>query len=61
MACGDGDNDIVMLREVGFGVAMGNADDEVKAAADAVTDTNEAEGAAKAIERWILKGGEGLC
>lgn len=61
MACGDGDNDIVMLREVGFGVAMGNADDEVKAAADAITETNDEEGAAKAIERWVLKGGEGLC
>ena len=36
MACGDGDNDTVMLREVGFGVAMGNASDIVKSAADDV-------------------------
>lgn len=57
MACGDGDNDIAMLREVGFGVAMGNADEAVKAAADYVTEDNEAEGAAKAIERFVLKRG----
>ena len=34
MACGDGDNDTAMLREVGFGVAVENAEDEVKQAAD---------------------------
>ncbi len=55
MACGDGDNDIAMLKAVGWGVAMGNADAEVKAAADAVTATNEEDGVAKAIEAYILK------
>lgn len=60
MACGDGDNDEAMLREVGFGVAMANATDFVKAAADYITDTNDEEGAAKAIERFALKG-ERLC
>lgn len=60
MACGDGDNDEAMLREVGFGVAMGNATDFVKAAADYITETNDEEGAAKAIERFALKG-ESLC
>lgn len=30
MACGDGDNDLEMLKAVGFGVAMGNAEESVK-------------------------------
>lgn len=60
MACGDGDNDEVMLREVGLGVAMGNATDFVKATADYITGTNDEEGAAKAIERFALKG-EKVC
>lgn len=54
MACGDGDNDIEMLREVGFGVAMGNAEEEVKKAADYITETNDEDGVAKAIERFVL-------
>ena len=37
VAFGDGGNDIAMLRAVGTGVAMGNAGDNVKAAADLVT------------------------
>ena len=60
MACGDGDNDADMLREVGFGVAMENAIDKVKEAADYITVTNDEQGAAKAIERFALRGGE-LC
>lgn len=58
MACGDGDNDIEMLKEAGLGVAMGNADEMVKAAADYITLTNQEEGAAKAIEKFALIGGE---
>ncbi len=54
MACGDGDNDEAMLREVGFGVAMANAEEQVKKAADYITGTNEEEGAAKAIEKFVL-------
>ena len=54
MACGDGDNDIEMLREVGFGVAMANADDEVKEVADYVTDSNDEDGVAKAIARFVF-------
>lgn len=61
MACGDGDNDTRMLREVGFGVAMGNAEEQVKEAADYITLTNEEEGVAEAIERFVLRGGEGRC
>lgn len=55
MACGDGDNDLEMLKAVGVGVAMGNADEAVKAAADYVTDTNEEEGVAKAVEKFALR------
>lgn len=60
MACGDGDNDVEMLREVGFGVAMGNAEEKAKAAADYITATNDEEGVAKAIEIFAL-GGEKTC
>ncbi|SHO50643.1 Cof-type HAD-IIB family hydrolase [Anaerocolumna xylanovorans] len=55
MACGDEINDLVMLREIGFAVAMGNSPDIVKAAADYITETNEEDGVAKAIERFVLK------
>lgn len=60
MACGDGDNDANMLKEAGFGVAMGNAIEKVKEAADYITVSNDEQGAAKAIERFALRGGE-LC
>lgn len=58
MACGDGDNDVDMLREVGFGVAMANADEKTKAAADYITVSNEEQGAARAIEQFVLRGGK---
>ncbi len=61
MAFGDGDNDTVMLREVGFGVAMGNAEEQVKRAADYITLTNDEEGVAEAIEKFVLTGGAGVC
>lgn len=54
MACGDGDNDIAMLREVGFGVAMENAEDDVKVVADYITAKNDENGVAKAIEQFAL-------
>ena len=41
MAFGDGGNDVAMLRAAGAGVAMGNAQSEIKAAADVVTGTND--------------------
>lgn len=55
MACGDGGNDLDMIRTVGLGVAMENAIDEVKAAADYITCSNEEDGVAKAIEKFVLK------
>jgi len=61
MACGDGDNDAAMLREAGFGVAMSNAEEQVKEAADYITGSNEEDGAARAIEKFVLEGGKGIC
>lgn len=54
MAIGDHDNDCGMLREAGWGVAMGNGSQAAKAAADAVTRSNDEAGAAYAIYKWIL-------
>ena len=53
-AVGDACNDIPMLRATGFGIAMGNAADEVKKAAAAVTGDNESDGVAMAIEEYVL-------
>jgi hydroxymethylpyrimidine pyrophosphatase-like HAD family hydrolase len=54
MALGDGYNDLEMLRVVGLGVAMGQAPEQVKAAARAVTASNHEDGVALAIERYVL-------
>jgi HAD superfamily hydrolase (TIGR01484 family) len=54
IAMGDSLNDISMIREAGLGVAMGNAQEEVKALADVITATNEEHGVAKIIETYIL-------
>ena len=53
VAFGDGTNDLTMLRAAGLGVAMANAADEVKAAADRVTDDNEHSGVAKVINEIL--------
>ena len=52
MACGDGGNDIPMLKVAGIGVAMGNASETVKASADFVTDTVENDGLCKALKHF---------
>jgi Cof subfamily protein (haloacid dehalogenase superfamily) len=52
---GDQPNDVLMFRRSGFSIAMGNASDEVKRQASAVTDTYDDEGFAKAVERFILR------
>lgn len=54
MAFGDGENDIEMLKLAGIGVAMGNASDEVKAAADYVTDGVDADGVEHALKHFGL-------
>jgi HAD superfamily hydrolase (TIGR01484 family) len=53
LAIGDGRNDLEMLRWAHRGVAMGQAVDEVKAAADAVTGSVEDDGAATELGRWF--------
>lgn len=55
MAVGDGENDLAMLRYAGLSVAMGNACDAVKETARVVTESNDEDGLAKAVER-VLRG-----
>ncbi len=54
MAFGDGENDISMIRMAGFGVAMENAEECVKAVADHITVTNNEAGVAVAIRKYVL-------
>jgi Cof subfamily protein (haloacid dehalogenase superfamily) len=51
---GDMPNDVLMFKPSGFSIAMGNASAEVQSQADAVTDSFDDEGFAKAVERFIL-------
>jgi Cof subfamily protein (haloacid dehalogenase superfamily) len=53
-AFGDMPNDVLMFRKSGFSVAMGNSSSEVKAQASAVTDSNEEEGFANAVDKFVL-------
>lgn len=54
MACGDSGNDLAMLKAAGLSVAMANAEPEIRAAAVYQTASNEEDGVAKAIERFVL-------
>ena len=54
LALGDGSNDIGMLEAAGVGVAMANATQQVRRAADSVTADNENDGVAQAIARYCL-------
>jgi hydroxymethylpyrimidine pyrophosphatase-like HAD family hydrolase len=51
---GDMPNDVRMFEQSGLSIAMGNASDEVKRATRCVTTTNEDDGFANAVERFIL-------
>ena len=55
MAIGDNNNDIEMLKAVGWGVAMGQASDVVRSSAQAVTSSNAEDGVARAIEQYVLR------
>jgi Cof subfamily protein (haloacid dehalogenase superfamily) len=55
MTFGDMPNDVNMFEKSGFSIAMGNSGDAVKAKASAATDSNEDDGFAKAVERYILE------
>jgi hydroxymethylpyrimidine pyrophosphatase-like HAD family hydrolase len=52
---GDSQNDVPMFRRSGLSIAMGNAADDVRAEADLVAESNDCDGFAKAIERFILE------
>lgn len=54
LALGDAENDIEMIQLAGIGVAMGNADARTQAAAKYVTASNDADGVAEAVERFVL-------
>ncbi|NOU63370.1 HAD-IIB family hydrolase [Paenibacillus sp. LMG 31461] len=54
IAMGDSENDIAMIREAGLGVAMGNAQDEVKRIADITTVTNNEDAVAQVIRTYLL-------
>src|SRR5699024_11458558 len=51
MAVGDSLNDFKMINEVGIGIAMGNAQEEILEIADYVTLTNREDGVAEAIKK----------
>lgn len=54
IACGDGYNDLSMIRFAGLGVAMNNANDDIRAQADYVTCSNEEDGVAHVVEKFVL-------
>ena len=54
MACGDSENDLAMLDAAGFAVAMANSEACVFPHADAVTASNEEDGVAKAVYKYVL-------
>ena len=51
IACGDGCNDIPMIRYAGLGIAMDNASETVKKAADFITLSNDSDGIAHMLEK----------
>lgn len=58
IAIGDNENDLSMLNYAGLSVAMGNGEEIVKSSADIVTSSNDEDGVAKVIEKYILKMGD---
>jgi Cof subfamily protein (haloacid dehalogenase superfamily) len=55
---GDQPNDVLMFTDAGLSIAMGNASEEVKRAADEVSASNDEDGFALAIERFVLGDGD---
>ena len=54
IACGDAGNDLSMVKYAGLGVAMENATDDVKEAADYITLSNDEDGIAHVVNKFIL-------
>ncbi len=55
VAVGDSYNDLTMIQAAGLGVAMGNANEDVKKAATIIVKDNENDGIAELINNYILK------
>ena len=55
MAIGDAPNDVGMLKWSGLGVAVGNAFDEARRAADVIVPANDEDGVAHALKRYVLE------
>ncbi len=55
MAIGDANNDLPMLKAAGKSAAMGNAADNIKDVCDYIVDTNDNDGVAEAIYKYVLK------
>jgi hypothetical protein len=54
LACGDAENDVEMLRLVGLGAAVANAQPDALAAADVIVASNVDDGVADAVRRFVL-------
>lgn len=55
MTIGDEENDLPMIEYAGLGIAMENAVAKVKDLADVITDTNDNDGVAQAVEKFVLE------
>ncbi|MCU0497514.1 MAG: Cof-type HAD-IIB family hydrolase [Anaerolineae bacterium] len=55
LAIGDAENDLEMIQMAGIGVAVGNAIDKLKSVANYVVASNDEDGVAEAVERFVLK------
>jgi len=56
ICCGDGFNDLSMIRAAGIGVAMANAQEKVRAAADYITKSNDEDGIVDVVENLFKWG-----
>ena len=54
MAFGDGMNDFTMVEAAGLGIAMANAEPEVKRVAKWIAPSNDEDGVAAGLEKWVL-------
>jgi len=54
IACGDSYNDVGMIKFAGLGVAMANAPRDIQEIADVVTLSNDNDGVAQVVEKYVL-------
>jgi len=54
MAIGDSESDLGMIKLAGIGVAMGNASEVIKTAADFIVKDNDHDGVSEAIEKFCF-------